>query len=210
MANSESLRRAWRAAAELLESNTERLTQLDQAGGDGDLGISMRNGSAAALRSLEENLPDDLGLALKTMADAFNEAAPSSLGTILSFGMKGMAAALRGRREADTGDWARAMEAGTALIMQRAGSKPGEKTVLDAVCPAVGALRDHAQDGPAAWRAAAKAAADGAQSTRAMRAVWGRAAYQKDGAIGCVDGGAAAAALIFEALARSAAEETGH
>lgn len=209
MIDCESLTNAWQRIAETLRANTDLLTRLDQAGGDGDLGISMRSGSAAALAALKAQPFDDLGRALSRMADAFNEAAPSSLGTILSFGLKGMAGQLRGKTQASQQELAQAMQAGLALMMQRAGSKPGEKTILDAVVPAVQALEQSGQTGPSAWQAAAEAAAQGAQKTADMRAVWGRAAYQTDGGIGKLDGGAVAGSLMFEALAGMQSEDTG-
>ena len=98
-----------------------------------------------------------------------------------------------------------ALAAGVDKIMERAGSKPGEKTVLDALAPAVKALRENAQAGfAAAFAAAALAAGEGAESTRDMKAVHGRAAYYGDKAIGMVDGGAVAGKLIFQALAEVA------
>lgn len=78
----------------------------------------------------------------------FNEASPSSLGTITSFGLMGMAKSLKGKENARLLDLASAMKKGLELIMEKAGSKPGEKTILDAVYPAVEALLE-AKDGDA-------------------------------------------------------------
>jgi dihydroxyacetone kinase len=86
--------------------------------------------------------------------------------------------------------------------MEKAGSKPGEKTILDALHPAVDALRRECGDGPAkAFRAAALAAAQGSESTRGMLSKHGRAAYYGEKSIGGLDGGSVAGKLIFEALA---------
>lgn len=65
---------------------------------------------------------------------------PSSLGTILSFGMMGMARTLRGKTEADVVTAAQALQAGVEAIMDKAESKPGEKTILDALTPGATAL----------------------------------------------------------------------
>jgi dihydroxyacetone kinase len=96
------------------------------------------------------------------------------------------------------------MEAGIASIMEKAKSKPGEKTVLDALCPGIEALKRHAGDDPrTAWTEAARAAAAGSESTRNMRSVHGRAAYYGDKSIGILDGGSVVGKLIFEAIAAS-------
>jgi dihydroxyacetone kinase len=132
----------------------------------------------------------------------FNEAAPSSLGTIISFGLMGMARSLKGKEEASALDLASALEAGLANIMEKAKSKPGEKTILDSLAPAIEALKAHADEAPLArYEAAAKAAADGSEATRNMRSVHGRAAYYGDKSIGVLDGGSVVGKLIFQGLA---------
>ncbi|MDR0400872.1 MAG: dihydroxyacetone kinase subunit L, partial [Treponema sp.] len=135
-------------------------------------------------------------------------AAPSSLGTIISFGFMGMAKALKGKEDAGAAELAAAMEAGLANIMEKAKSKPGEKTILDSLCPAVEALKAHAAEGRAAmYQAAARAAAEGSEASRNMRSVHGRAAYYGDKSIGVLDGGSVVGSLIFQGLeewARSA------
>lgn len=132
---------------------------------------------------------------------AFNEAAPSSLGTIISLWLMGMARSLKGKEEADLPLFGGAMKAGLEKVMEKAGSKPGEKTILDAVCPAVDAFIDHAdQEAKAAFQAAAGAAAAGAEATADMMAVHGRAAYFGEKSIGLVDGGAVVGKLIFESV----------
>ena len=104
----------------------------------------------------------------------------------------------------DLVELADAMRAGTDSIMNKAGSKPGEKTILDAMVPAVKVLEDHSKDAPkVAFEAAMRAAAAGFEETRAMKAVWGRAAYYGEKSVGLLDGGAAVGKLIFEAINES-------
>ena len=99
-----------------------------------------------------------------------------------------------------------ALKAGVEKVMDKAGSKPGEKTILDALVPAVDAICTHAGEGfDAALKAAADAAAKGSDSTANMPAVHGRAAYYGDKAIGLIDGGSIVGRMIFEALAQSRA-----
>lgn len=205
MLKADTLTCAMRAISDTMKENRDYLIELDQRNGDGDLGISMDDGFAAALRAVTQSEEDDLGRLMITASKAFNEAAPSSLGTILSFMMMGIARVLKGHETADAELTGEALAAGVDKIMERAGSKPGEKTVLDALVPAVEALRGNASAGfAAAFAAAGQAAADGAESTKEMKAVHGRAAYYGDKAIGLIDGGAVAGKLIFQSLAKAA------
>lgn len=189
---------------ETMEKNKEYLISLDQQNGDGDLGISMTDGFTAVKNMMDQTEEKDLGKLFQKSSKTFNEAAPSSLGTILSIGFMGMAKALKGRTEAELPMIAEALSKGVQNIMDKAGSKPGEKTILDAFCPAVRALMENQdKDADIAFTAAAKAAAEGSESTKNMKAVHGRAAYYGEGSIGILDGGSVAGKLIFEGIRNS-------
>lgn len=185
----------------LVQENRDYLIELDRQSGDGDLGISMCSGFLAASANLDGSGERDLGRLLNHAADSFNEAAPSSLGTILTFGMKGMARVLHGHEDGDTALFAQALTRGCSNIMEKALSKPGQKTVLDALCPGSDAFASAAEEGGASAAAkAAKAAAEGAASTASMQAVFGRAAYYGQASIGKLDGGAVVGSLIFKGI----------
>lgn len=193
-----------RSVMETMEKNKEYLISLDQQNGDGDLGISMTDGFTAVKNMMDQTEEKDLGKLFQKSSKTFNEAAPSSLGTILSIGFMGMAKALKGRTEAELPMIAEALSKGVQNIMDKAGSKPGEKTILDAFCPAVRALMENQdKDADIAFTAAAKAAAEGSESTKNMKAVHGRAAYYGEGSIGILDGGSVAGKLIFEGIRNS-------
>ena len=199
--NLDTLKGAFAAISAVMGENRNYLIELDQQNGDGDLGISMSNGFAAVSEYLNSTAETDLGRLFMKCNSVFNENCASSLGTILSFGLLGMARALRGRAEAPLGMLAGAMQAGVELIMEKAKSKPGEKTILDALCPAIEALKSNSGKSPAeAFKAAAEAAAAGSESTRNMRSVHGRAAYYGDKSMGVLDGGSVAGKLIFEGI----------
>jgi len=205
MLNATTLKTAVRAISRTMKVNRQYLIELDQRNGDGDLGISMDEGFAAACRFVDTSTETDLGKLLIGASKAFNEAAPSSLGTIMSLCMMGMARVLKGHETADAALLGEAFTGGVNKIMERANSKPGEKTVLDALDPAARALSEHAPEGlAAALEAAAQAAREGADSTAGMKAVHGRAAYYGDKTVGLIDGGAVAGRLMFEALAEAA------
>ncbi len=199
--NAQSIKDAVGVIAEIMSENKDYLIQLDSQNGDGDLGVSMESGFRGAREFLMQSEMTDVGVLLNKTADRFNESAPSSLGTILSFGLKGMARSLKGKEEFSALELAEAFEAAASNITAKAGSKPGEKTILDAICPAAKALREHAGEGiSTALKCAAEAASAGSERTKEMRAVWGRAAYYGEKSIGILDGGSVVGKLIFEAL----------
>lgn len=194
------------AVHDAMAKNRDYLVELDARSGDGDLGISMERGFAAAKDAVAASGSDDLGRLLLGASKAFNEAAPSSLGTILSLGLMGMAKSLKGTEECTPVQAAQALSAGVDAICQKTGSRVGEKTVLDAAAPAVEAFLKGTEAGDSvrdALKAAAKAAAEGCEATRGMLPVHGRAAYYGEKLIGLTDGGAEAGRLIFAALAQA-------
>ncbi|AMD87367.1 Dak phosphatase [Actinomyces radicidentis] len=198
----------------LMETNRDYLVSLDQVNGDGDLGISMDDGFRALAAHFSQAEDTDLGQLLRKGGKVFNEAAPSSLGTILTFGLMGMAKALKGSDEVDFPAAAEALRAGVQNIMDKAESKPGEKTIIDALVPGADALVAGAAQaaGDAAAEsdllgAAAEAAAAGSESTKEMEAVHGRAAYSAARSIGVLDGGSVVGRLIFEGIANSRQSE---
>ena len=189
--------------AAVMAENESYLSELDARNGDGDLGITMKAAFAAAAEALRAE-EEDLGKAFLACSKAMNRAAPSTLGTIFSFWTMGAAKALKGQTAVTAGALGSALAKGNELIMEKAGSKPGEKTVLDVLVPAVQALIDHGgEDDKAAFEAAAAAAAEGCESTKSMRSVHGRAAYYGDQSIGLVDGGAVAGQLLFESILKA-------
>jgi dihydroxyacetone kinase-like protein len=205
MLDANKLKTAMQEISGTMAVNRQYLIELDQRNGDGDLGISMAEGFAAASKFVSESSETDLGKLLAGAGKVFNEAAPSSLGTIMSLCMMGMARVFKGHQTADAAVLGEAFTSGVSKIMERANSKPGEKTVLDALDPAARALCENASKGAvSALEAACKAAKEGSESTAAMKAVHGRAAYYGDKAIGLIDGGSVAGMLVFEAIYKAA------
>lgn len=186
-----------------MTANREYLISLDSQNGDGDLGIYMDAGFKAVADYV--NAPDetDLGRLFLKASKVLNEAAPSSLGTILSFLLMGIAKTLKGKETASIDDVIAALEAGMKLIMEKAGSKCGEKTILDSISPAIEALKASTGTAKERFALAAQAAADGSESTKQMRSVHGRAAYYGDKSIGVLDGGSVVGRLLFAAIAEA-------
>lgn len=199
--NRESVKGIMEAISKEMSANRDYLVELDQVNGDGDLGISMDDGYRAVVEFLKTAKEKDLGKLFMACGKVFNASAPSSLGTITSFGFMGMAKALKGKEEVSFEEAAGAMLAAVENIMAKAESKVGEKTILDSLYPGAEALLKRASDPETAVMEAEKAAGEGSEATRQMRAVHGRAAYSADRSIGILDGGSVVGKLIFKGIA---------
>ena len=165
--NYDSLCKIITSISDIMTENKDYLVSLDQQNGDGDLGISMSSGYEAVKNYVIASEERDLGKILMKCSSVFNEAAPSSLGTITAFGFMGMAKALKGKEEATFAECADALDAGLNKIMEKAKSKPGEKTILDALYPAIEVLKNSdGSDKVAALKSAAAASAEGSENTQ--------------------------------------------
>ena len=120
----------------------------------------------------------------------------------------GIAKSLKGKENITLEEFADAVLAGIENIMVKAKSKPGEKTILDALCPGAKVLKDNCdKEANVAFKLAFEAAAEGSESTKQMKSVHGRAAYYGDKSIGVLDGGSVVGKLIFESLYMFFSEE---
>lgn len=190
-----------KSISNIMDENKDYLIELDAQNGDGDLGISMSNGFKALVTFLENNKETDIGKVFMKMGSVFNEASPSSLGTILSFGMIGMAKSLKGKNKIELIDIAQAFENGIKTIMDKADSKLGEKTILDSLYYGAETLKNNSNLSPKeAFEKAFKSASEGSENTKNMKAVHGRASYYGDKSIGILDGGSVVGKLIFEGI----------
>lgn len=199
--NALTIKSAFKSIADIMTQNREYLIYLDQQNGDGDLGISMQDGFQAINNEISISDEKDIGVLLHKAAMTMNDAAPSTLGTIISFGILGMAKNLKGKYEFSLHDLCCAFESGALLIMQRSGAKLGEKTIIDSLVPAIEALKENVDRGEKeALNAALNAATIGSEETRKMTPVHGRAVYYRDKSLNTLDGGSVVAKLIFEGI----------
>jgi phosphoenolpyruvate---glycerone phosphotransferase subunit DhaL len=199
--------RLWleRYAARISEQ-ASYLTELDSAIGDADHGTNMDRGFKAVAETVLPQAGDDAGALLKkagmTLLSKVGGASGPLYGTLL---MK-LGAPLDGKTGTTLEELAAALSEATQAVRQRGRAAPGEKTMIDALEPAVealqGALGEHASP-PAALAAAADAAERGAEATIPMKALKGRASYLGDRSIGHQDPGATSTAYLLRALAES-------
>ncbi len=179
--------------------SADRLGQADRDLGDGDHGVTMARAFAAA-QSAYGAAPAAPGPDLAILGAKLMGAGGTSgivFGTWFSIAGKAI-----GTKEVDGHALADAMAEAAQAVRSRAKASPGDKTMVDALLPAVEALRAAADEGPeTALRKAATAAAAGAEATRQMVPRMGRARTMGERGVGFVDPGALSVAIIFEGLA---------
>lgn len=196
--NGRDLRDVLVAALPRLAASTDELRDLDAAIGDGDLGITVSEGSAAA-RAAVEALPADAcpGEVLRAMGPAVARANPSTFAALVASALLAGARELGDREDITQEDLIAAGRVAAQAISTRGKSAVGDKTVLDALVPSL----DAAAAAPAgALRAALEAARDGVESTRDLVSVRGRAAWVGERTRGHADPGATAYLRLLEAL----------
>jgi dihydroxyacetone kinase-like protein len=189
-------------SAAAIEAEADHLTQLDSAIGDGDHGINMTRGMravTAALADADEPVPGKrLILAGKTLVSTVGGASGPLWGSALRRAGRSV-----GDGALDGAALVAALDAALAAVQELGAAVPGDKTMVDALGPAVTALRERLDAGdalPEALGAAADAAEEGARATTPMQARKGRASYLGERSVGHQDPGATSTALIIRAL----------
>jgi dihydroxyacetone kinase-like protein len=191
-------------ATAAIEAEADHLTQLDSAIGDGDHGINMTRGMRAVTAALADGDTDAppgkrLILAGKTLVSTVGGASGPLWGSALRHGGR----AIGDAAELDGPALVEVLTAALAAVQDLGAAEPGDKTMVDALGPAIVALREGLAAGDpldAALAAAADAAEEGARATSPMQARKGRASYLGERSVGHQDPGATSTALIVRAL----------
>jgi len=207
--NSEQTSALLQAVGTVLIEKKDELTALDAELGDGDLGRTVSRGFKAIKDDLSSSdaINPDVGKFLFQQGKIFGNEAPSSFGALFSTVLMTGGKALRGSESITLTQIADATQAALDALMERGGAKLGDKTMLDAMAPAITAMRgvisDAGEDAElgAFFRAAADAADKGAEDTREMQSQIGRASWQQGRSAGKLDPGARAIALMLDAAA---------
>lgn len=185
---------------------SDELRKLDSLAGDGDLGITVELASKAMTDFLANPGEEDIGKILMKCGMQINKASPSTFGTLLASAFMEAGKAILGRKEIEFKDLLLLGNGAVEGIKKRGKAEVGEKTMLDALVPAVAAFRealDKGDDNRAVLEAVVKSAKAGAEATVNMKAKYSRASYRQDGSIGLQDAGATAIYYLIEAFARS-------
>ncbi|MFF2779133.1 dihydroxyacetone kinase subunit DhaL [Streptomyces sp. NPDC058052] len=186
------------AVAEAVDREAGRLTELDAAIGDADHGANLRRGFTAVAGTLAEEPPATPGAVLVAAGRQLISTVGGASGPLYGTLLRRAGKALGEAGEVTRAELAQALAAGVAAVGQLGGAVPGDKTMLDALTPAVAAL-------PESFAAARTAAGEGALATVPLRARKGRASYLGERSVGHQDPGATSSALLFAALEEVAA-----
>ena len=197
--------RDWIAGyATVVAEHRAELVKLDTAIGDGDHGTNMDRGMRKAVEKLDGLESDDIGTILKTVGMALVSSVGGAAGPLYGTLFLQMGTASAGREELDLAGWGDALEAGVRGVQARGKAEPDDKTMVDALVPALAALRAAGADGAElgdALRRSAAAAEEGMRATIPLEARRGRASYLGPRSVGHQDPGATSTHLLLSAAA---------
>jgi phosphoenolpyruvate---glycerone phosphotransferase subunit DhaL len=194
------------AMAAAMEENRKHLTKLDSEIGDGDHGNNMHRGFQAALERLEGMEVQTPADVLKAVSTALVGKVGGAAGPLYGTAFLRASTSLSGKEDLSSEDVAEAMEAALGGVKQRGKAEEGDKTMIDALAPAVAAAKEAASSGKGVGevsREAAEAAGEGSEATVPLTARRGRASYLGERAAGHMDPGARSTYLLLDAAARA-------
>jgi dihydroxyacetone kinase-like protein len=195
-----------RTSAAVINENSSYLTQLDAAIGDADHGANMDRGFKAVVTKLAENSDKDIGTIFKTVGMTLLSTVGGAGGPLYAtfFLQAGMKTA--GKMEINLQDWAETLEAALNGVIMRGKAEPGDKTMVDALLPAVNSLKESAAaDVPfnTALERSAEAARQGMLATIPWVARKGRASYLGERSAGHQDPGSTSSYLLLKTAAET-------
>uniref|UniRef100_A0A3P9MHQ3 Triokinase/FMN cyclase n=1 Tax=Oryzias latipes TaxID=8090 RepID=A0A3P9MHQ3_ORYLA len=205
------MRRALEKVCSALLEKQEELNSLDRASGDGDCGTTHAQAARAAQEWLQGHVvPGCPGRLLSVLSGLVEEKMGGSSGALYSLFLTAAAGHVT-QGQSDAAAWARAVHAGTQAMRRYGGADPGDRTMLDALCPAAEELMKLPTAPPggqkAVLRSAVQKASSGAEATRHMTARAGRASYIAADRVTLPDPGAVAVTAILRAVLETLEEE---
>ncbi len=196
----EDIGRMIRSAADKIRANRNDLSKLDSAIGDGDHGMTIARAMGLAEKVIEESEKKELKGLLKDVGWGVMGVDGGATGPLLGSFLMGLGNGLGEQETIDCPTLAAMFEDGLAGVRRQSKAQIGDKTMMDALLPAVEAIRQAADEGKSikeALQKAADAAENGAVSTKKFKARFGRAKNLGERTIGCQDPGATSMALIL-------------
>jgi dihydroxyacetone kinase-like protein len=188
--------------AKTIVEHRQELVRLDAAIGDGDHGTNMDRGMQKALEKLDAEEPADPAGVLKTVAMTLISTVGGAAGPLYGTVFLQLSGGLAGQTEVDLPTFAAAWRKAAEGVQARGKAQLGDKTMLDAMLPAVAAL-EQATDLGAGLRSAADAAQQGMLATTPLVARRGRASYLGERSAGHQDPGATSTYYLFESAAQA-------
>ncbi len=195
-----------RNLAENIVANETYFGELDAVVGDGDFGYSLARGFEIVLDQWDSFDRSDPGVFLTRIAAATSARIGGTSGPIWGTAMLRAGVQLKEHPQVEGADVVRALRASIDGIKTRGQADVGDKTLLDALVPAVDTLEAELASGHGPGEivaAMAKAADEAAENTKTMQAMRGRASYTGERSIGSVDAGAKAVAVLLASLAEA-------
>ncbi|MGK7877465.1 MAG: dihydroxyacetone kinase subunit DhaL [Xenococcaceae cyanobacterium] len=189
--------------AAVLEQNKDYLTELDAAIGDADHGINMNRGFQKVMSQLPSVADKDIGSILKTVSMNLISSIGGASGPLLGTLFLRASMAVKGKQELTGEDMAALLQAGVDGVVQRGKANLGDKTMVDALSPAVDAFKQTISKGNStveAMQQAVAAAEEGMKKTIPLVAKKGRASYLGKRSAGHQDPGATSSYLILKTL----------
>jgi dihydroxyacetone kinase-like protein len=191
-------------AAAVLQAQSDYFTELDQAMGDGDMGITMgKIGVALQAYAAETPVGDDIGKWLAQAGMTANRAGPSTMGTLLATALMRAGKEVRGKLDLSADDFATMFKAAAEGMQERGKAKLGDKTILDAIFPAADAFAAALADGAdlgVAGQQSVDAATAGRDQVTPLRSRIGRAGWVGERTEGKVDPGCAMFVMVLSAI----------
>ncbi|MGI5192241.1 dihydroxyacetone kinase subunit DhaL [Streptomyces sp. CA-288835] len=199
MLDADFFRRWMTATAASVDREAARLTALDSPIGDADHGSNLQRGFTAVTATLEKEAPGTPGAVLMLSGRQLISTVGGASGPLYGTLLRRTGKALGDAAEVSEEQLTDALRTGVDAVMQLGGAAPGDKTMIDALVPAVKALGE-------SFAAARAAAEEGALATTPLQARKGRASYLGERSIGHQDPGATSSALLIAALEEAAGE----
>jgi len=195
---------AWLARfRDLVTEQRDYLTELDSAIGDADHGANMARGMGAVLDKLDDTESTTVDELFKGVGMTLVSSVGGASGPLYGTFFLRMGVTAGAVTEMDAAALGAALRAGLGGVIARGKAELGDKTMLDALSPALDAFDAAGDDMAAAANAAYDAAVVGRDNTIDLVARKGRASYLGDRSAGHLDPGATSTALLFQALAES-------
>lgn len=187
----------------VIEENKSFLSELDAAIGDGDHGINMNKGFNAVREKLKDDNGFDIGEILKKTGITLVSNVGGASGPLYGTAFMKAAIEVNGKENIDIEDYIKILEAALGGVMMRGKAQRGEKTMIDAIAPAIDAMKDALKAGLSSiniLKASKDAAMQGLEYTKTIIATKGRASYLGQRSIGHPDAGATSSYLILNTI----------
>lgn len=201
--NYEKMREILIEVAETIIKHADQLTDLDRACGDGDFGVGMYRGFMNAKNNIQSYQGRDIGELFEKVGLAIMSSVGGASGPVFGTFFNAAGMKLKGKSEVGLKDLAEAFKTSSDMIANLGKVQRGDKTMFDALAPAVEALQSAAASGLSlkeAFKNAAEAAEKGAEATKEMVAKKGKASYLGEKTLGHPDPGAVTISLIFKVI----------